>query len=61
MHTCLLIRRAALEKWKQKSGADATYNNLIRVFELAGYQGYAEIVRNLHHGRFVKLALANLM
>ena len=41
------FRRAALEKWKQKLGSSATYNNLIGVFERAGYQGYADAVRKL--------------
>ena len=43
----LPCRRAALEKWKQQLGDTATYNNLIRVFELAGYQGYADTVRKI--------------
>ena len=38
------IRRAALEKWKQTLGSNATYNNLIGVFKRAGYQGYADTV-----------------
>ena len=42
-----LYRREALEKWKQKFGSDATYNNLIKVFEQAGYKNYAEIVKDL--------------
>lgn len=37
-------RRAALEKWKQNNGRDATYNNLIGVFKQAGYQEYADHV-----------------
>ena len=40
-------RRAALEKWKQKLGSNATYNNLIDVFERAGYQDYADQIRKL--------------
>ena len=43
-------RRAALEKWKQKLGSSATYNNLIGVFELADYSGYANTVRNIIFG-----------
>ena len=31
--------------WKQRKGPDATYNNLIRVFEEAGYRECAEVVR----------------
>ena len=37
-------RRAALEKWKQNLGHNATYNKLIDVFKQAGYQGYADHV-----------------
>jgi hypothetical protein len=36
-----------LEKWKQKLGANATYNNLIKVFEQAGHEDYAENVKDL--------------
>jgi hypothetical protein len=36
-----------LEKWKQKLGANATYNNLIKVFEKASYEDFAEIVKDL--------------
>ena len=43
----LLTRRAALEKWKQKLGSTATYSNLIGVFKRAGYQGYAEVVKQV--------------
>ena len=42
-----LYRRAALIHWKQTKGHDATYNNLIRVFEVAGYRDYADAVRNI--------------
>jgi hypothetical protein len=35
-----------LEKWKQNRGSDATYINLIKVFEQAGYKKYAEIVKD---------------
>ena len=38
-------RRAALEKWKQRLGPDATYMNLITAFEHAGYLSYAKTVR----------------
>ena len=34
-------------KWMEKVGSSATYNNLIGVFERAGYQGYADVVRKL--------------
>ena len=33
-----------LQKWKQKQGSNATYRNLISVFERAGYKGYVEEV-----------------
>ena len=36
-----------MEKWKQKFGHDATYDNLIKVFEQAGSKYYAEIVKGL--------------
>ena len=36
-----------METWKQKLGSNATYNNLIGVFERAGYQGYADTVRDI--------------
>ena len=36
-----------MEKWKQKLGSSATYNNLIGVFERAGYKSYADTVKNL--------------
>lgn len=40
-------RRAAIEKWKQNLGSNATYNNLIGVFKRAGYQEFADTVRKL--------------
>lgn len=33
--------------WKQKLGSHATYRKLINAFESAGYNAYAEIVRNI--------------
>ena len=33
--------------WKQKRGSAATYNNLIKVFERAGYKDYARFVQDL--------------
>ena len=33
--------------WKRTKGHHATYNNLIRVFEVAGYRDYADTVRNI--------------
>ena len=52
------IRRAALEKWKQRLGPEATYKTLIASFEHAGYSGYAETVRNVArvgHGKYFNL------
>ena len=43
-------RRAALEKWKQRLGPNATYTNLIGVFERAGYKYYADRVRQIVYG-----------
>ena len=40
-------RREALEMWKKARGPEATYINLIGVFERAGYQDYADAVRKL--------------
>ena len=40
-----LLRREALEIWKQRSGSSATYKKLINTFERAGRCDYAEIVR----------------
>ena len=40
-------RRAALEKWKQYKGSDATYKNLIVAFEHAGHRDFADTVRAL--------------
>ena len=40
-------RREALFFWKQKLGSEATYRKLISIFECAGYDTYAEIVRNI--------------
>ena len=33
--------------WKQKSGSNATYKNLINVFERAGHQDYADKVKQM--------------
>ena len=43
----LQYRRAALSRWKQKNGSNATYANLIRVFEIAGYRDMADNVRQI--------------
>ena len=40
-------RRAALEKWKQRLGSKATYNELIGVFERAGHKDYTDTVRRI--------------
>ena len=42
----MYTRREALEMWKQARGSEATYLNLIGVFERAGYQEYAETVQS---------------
>ena len=50
MHTIFLTifyRRAALHLWKQKLGSRATYQELINIFERAGYNSYADVVRNI--------------
>ena len=52
------IRRAALEKWKQKLGSNATYNNLIGVFKCAGYQGYADTVYKVFGKFFQEIFLS---
>ena len=36
-----------MELWKQKQGNNATYNNLIHLFEHAGYQVFADAVKKL--------------
>ena len=40
-------RRSALEKWKQRQGGEATYRNLIGVFEYAGHKLLADTVHKL--------------
>ena len=50
MHYILILtifRREALEQWKQKSGLNATYRNLVDVFKAAGHQEYVETVYKL--------------
>ena len=42
-----LRRREALRKWKQNKGQSATFENLIRAFEGAGCQAYADSVRKI--------------
>ena len=41
-------------QWKQSKGSGATYNNLIRVFEDAGYQECADAVRSIFTGQVGK-------
>ena len=41
------LRRAALEKWKQKLGDEASYNELIAVFERAGRRAIAKEIREI--------------
>jgi hypothetical protein len=36
-----------LRKWRQRHGSSATYNNLIKVFERAGYNDLVLSVQNL--------------
>ena len=43
----VIFRREALILWKQKLGSSATYNELIRAFERAGYKEYADNVRKV--------------
>ena len=46
----MYVRRAALLKWKIKLGKDATYSNLISIFEAAGYKTYAENIKRMVGG-----------
>ena len=45
-----IIRRKALQKWKEKLGKSATYNKLISVFEAAGRKGYADNIKIMFGG-----------
>ena len=40
-------RSEALQIWKYTHGSDATYGNLIRVFERAGYKDLADFVKRI--------------
>jgi hypothetical protein len=43
-----IFRREALEQWKQKNGPNATYRNLVDVFnKAAGYQDYVKLIYKL--------------
>ena len=42
-----MLRRKALRLWQQKLGSDATYNELIRAFNRAGYKQYADNVKKI--------------
>ena len=42
-----LYRRAALEKWKQKLGSEATYRKLAESFERAGHYDLAKVVNEV--------------
>ena len=55
----LSLRRAALELWKQRHRSDATYNNLIEVFERAGYKNLTDVVRKTA-GNSLSLALSGM-
>ena len=41
------LRREALHTWKQRYGSKATYSKLIKIFQQAGYQHYADEVRKI--------------
>ena len=45
----MIHRRAALEQWKQMSGPNATYKNLIHVFRAANYREYVDTVYKLFY------------
>ena len=54
IHSCMMkfciipaFRREVLKTWKRKLGSGATYNDLIKAFQQAGYEGYAEVVKGL--------------
>ena len=49
-------RRTALQMWKRKSGPEATYKNLIDLFEQAQYKDYAETVRSVFFNCELRLA-----
>ena len=36
-----------MRKWQEKLGDDATYNNLISVFERSGHLNFADFIKNL--------------
>jgi hypothetical protein len=40
-------RREALYIWKRRLGSEATYQRLINIFERAGFQNCADIVRSV--------------
>ena len=40
-------RRQALRKWKERAGSNATYSNLITVFENTGNRCYADEIKKL--------------
>ena len=48
-------RREALLMWKERNGPDATYNNLIRIFEGAGNRECADFIRKLTFGKSLLL------
>ena len=43
----MIFRRSALEKWKQKNGANATYGNLCAVFKRAGHEDLSDRVKEI--------------
>ena len=36
-----------MQKWKEKQGSETTYRKLIKIFERAGYELYADDVRSI--------------
>lgn len=45
-----IIRRRALQIWKEKLGKSATYNKLISIFEAADHKDYADYIREMFGG-----------
>ena len=48
-------RQAALGKWKQHLGSDATYRNLMSAFERAGRKDFADTVYAIASKLSIKL------
>ena len=43
----ILCRRSVLRKWKEKSGHMATYRHLFDIFNVCGYEEYADIIERI--------------